>query len=589
MMNNVFSLKIVAYLCKVACVLFLLFGITFAAEAASLFVSPGTNVYSSGSTFSVRVVVNSNGQAINAAEGTLRFNPSELSVVSVNRAGSIFNLWVAEPSFSNSAGTVSFSGGLPSGYTGSNGNIMTVTFRAVGSGPAKVTFASGSVLANDGRGTNVLSGMNGGTYTIQAASESPAAEEVVVEYVAPANTPGLPVINSETHPDPQGWSSSNTAELRWALPAGVTAVRTLLSDSATAIPNIVYDSPISSISLELEEGVQYFHLQFRNEDGWGRVAHYRLAVDTEAPTDIAIATPEGADLTNPVQELAVTVSDSVSEVRDFIIRIDAAEPFTYQRDTATGTIQLPELEPGYHTVVIEALDAAGNSIVGTYSFTIEAFERPVFTDFPSQINEEVIPVITGTTRPNAAVEVTLQKLGSEPTVYSIQSNDEGVFTFIPENRLTSGVYELTAKAVDVYGAHSEISEPVRIAVQQPGYVRIGSVVLSFFSVLIPLIALLFVTGLMLWYFWFYFIRLKKRVTTESVEALAIVKKEFATLKRDLSEQEEMLKSSRKTKKLTKAEEKVFTFMNAALQDSEAHIKKEVEDVAEVVDAKENNT
>jgi hypothetical protein len=133
------------------------------AEAATLSLTPGTGVYQSNTTFSARVVVNTQGQAINAADATLSFNPSQLAVVSVNRVGSIFNLWVTEPTYSNSAGTITFSGGLPSGYTGSAGTVMNVTFRAVGSGSARVNFSSGSVLANDGRGTNVLNTMNGGS------------------------------------------------------------------------------------------------------------------------------------------------------------------------------------------------------------------------------------------------------------------------------------------------------------------------------------------------------------------------------------------------------------------------------------------
>ena len=70
--------------------------------AATLSLSPNTGVYPVNSTFSVSVSVAPDGKSINAAEGTLSFNPRELSVVSVNRSSSIFNLWVTEPTFSNS-------------------------------------------------------------------------------------------------------------------------------------------------------------------------------------------------------------------------------------------------------------------------------------------------------------------------------------------------------------------------------------------------------------------------------------------------------------------------------------------------------
>lgn len=559
---------------------------TAVVEAATMSLSPGSNVYTTGATFTVRVNVNSAGSSINAAEGTLRFNPSQLSVVNVSRANSIFNLWVEEPSFSNSNGTISFSGGLPSGYSGSSGNIMSVTFRATGSGAARVSFANGSVLANDGRGSNVLSSMNGATYTIQAATSEPA-EEVIVEYVPTANTPAAPVIVSETHPA-DGWSRSRQAELSWDLPNGVTAVRTLLSPNPTAIPNIVYDDPIDSISLELEEGVQYLHVQFQNEDGWGRVAHYRLAVDSEAPSVIEITSPEDVDFTKAEQILDVTVLDETSAVDRFMIRIDADEPFEYIRDTASSSIILPALEPGYHTVVIEAFDEAGNSIVGSYSFTILAFEQPTFTDIPAQINEGVIPVLRGNTRPNASVEITVRRGGMEPMTYTVQSDESGVFTFIPDSGFSPGVYELTAQATDAFGAQSDVSAPVRMAVQQPGYVRIGGYIISFLSVLIPLLALVVLLGGAVWYGIFYLRRLRKRVQVESVEALEITKKEFAALRRNLSDQAEMLQSSRKTKKLTKAEATMIDFMTAALTDAETNIEKEVADVTAVTEKTNEN-
>lgn len=554
-------------------------GAAAVAEAATLSASPSTGVYSSGGTFTVRVNVNTSGKPINAAEGTLSFNPAELSVVSVTRSGSIFNLWVAEPSFSNSAGTVSFSGGIPSGYTGSSGNIMSVTFRAKGSGASKVTFSSASVLANDGAGTNVLTSMNGGTYTIQAAAPTPEAEEVVVEYVAPANTPGTPSVTSSTHGDQKKWHTAKEAVLNWDLPGGVTAVRTLLDDKATAIPTKVYDTPIRTITLsDLDEGVSYFHVQFKNEDGWGKVAHYRLAVDSEKPTDIKISQPENFDANNPEQQLLVDVTDATSEVSRFKVQIDGGEAFEVMRETATSTIKLPATGPGYHTVVIEAFDEAGNSIIGNYSFNVESFEKPIFTEFPQEINEQVIPVLKGTTRPNSTVEIVLTKVGAEPVSYQVKSDASGAFTFIPEGRFSTGVYEVKARATDEYGAQSLDSDTIRIAVQQPGFIRIGSLLVSFLSVLIPLVALAGLAVVGSWYMVMYMRRFRKEIKRESTEALDILHREFSTLQHVLHEQETVIAESRKTKKLTKAEADMIEQLGNALKTSQQNVEKEIVDV-----------
>ena len=99
------------------------------------------------------------------------FNPDKLEVKSISKTDSIFTLWVQEPAFSNSLGTITFAGGKPSpGYTGAAGTINTITFKAKTAtfATADLTFAVGSVLADDGKGTNILTNMGSGVYTIVA-------------------------------------------------------------------------------------------------------------------------------------------------------------------------------------------------------------------------------------------------------------------------------------------------------------------------------------------------------------------------------------------------------------------------------------
>lgn len=553
---------------------------TQVAEAATLGLSPSTGVYSINGTFTARVIVNTDGKSVNAAEGTLSFNPKELSVVSVNRTGSIFNLWVTEPTYSNSAGTISFSGGLPSGYTGSAGTIMSVTFKTVAAGTAKVTFKTGSVLANDGKGSNILTTMNGGNYTIQAQAAMPESE--VIEYVAPANTPAAPLVTSDTHSDPNAWYQTDEAILAWKLPTDVTAVRTLLDDRPTTIPTKVYDEPIKTITLsDLPEGISYFHVQFKNADGWGKVTHYRLAVDSEKPLKIDITQPADSDMADPNQTLLVQVEDTTSKVKSYKVKVDAALPFDLFDTTASGTIELTSLLPGYHTVIVEAFDEAGNSIVGNYAFTVEAFDKPRFTEYPIEISETVIPVIKGVTRPNSTVEVSLQRIGADATSYTVSADESGEFIFIPEGRFSTGVYELTARATDSYGAQSDLSDAVRIAVQQPGFIRIGSFLISVLSVIVPLVVLLVFLTFGLWYVLSYARRFRKVVRVESAEALEILRKEFTELQAVLVHHQQLLQDSRKTKKLTEGERAMVAAVGSALQTSQQRVEKEIKDITNI--------
>ena len=161
---------------RIATNLFVVISISFVAisgariaNAATLGFSPSTLSRTVGSTFSVFVYVSSADQATNAVSGVISFPTDKLQAVSVSKTNSVINLWVQEPTFSNTQGTVNFEGiALNPGYTGSQGTIITITFRTKSSGQANIKFSSGSVLANDGIGTNVLTGLGNANISIKA-------------------------------------------------------------------------------------------------------------------------------------------------------------------------------------------------------------------------------------------------------------------------------------------------------------------------------------------------------------------------------------------------------------------------------------
>ncbi len=551
--------------------------------ASTLSLSPATGVYTTGSTFTVRVTVNTKGAPINAADGTLSFNPKELQVVSVSRGSSIFNLWTTEPTFSNSAGTISFSGGSPTGYTGSGGTIMSVTFRTLGAGSPRVSMTNGSVLAADGRGTNVLTTMGSGAYTVSAVADTPIPE-AIVEFVPPANTPAAPKIISETHGDGTGWSKERTARLSWTVPGDVTAVRTLLDENPTSIPTKVYDSPIRDITIDdLPDGISYFHIQFKNDEGWGRVAHYRLAVDSSAPQGFVVMLAPDSNLANPTQTLIATTTDTLgAPIKTFKIRVNNGEEII-QENTAAGQIKLENLSPGQQVVDVEAVDAAGNTVETSFTFEIEAFEAPRFTDVPAIVNSGVIPVITGTTRPKSSIKVVLSLAGASPIEYIVTAQDDGTFRFVPDAKLVDGVYKVSAQATDEFGAMSELSSEISFVVQPSGFVRIGGILISFLSIIVPLIALLFLTA----FTWFFFLARyrtwRRKVARESGEVMSALHEQFRQLSTVIDEHEEKLQSSRKTKKLTAAEEALITDLRTVLRGAESVVEKEVKDVTDLTD------
>jgi hypothetical protein len=560
-----------------------LFLVPVAADAATLKLTPETGVYQVGGTFTARVVVNTAGKPINAAEATLSYNPKEIQVLGISKASSIFNLWTIEPTFSNASGKVSFGGGSPSGYTGGAGTVMSLTMKVLAPGTPKVTFGNGSVLAADGQGTNVLSGMTGGTYTVSAASDSPKAEPAP-EYVAPSNAPGMPKVESSTHSDPTKWYTNTTAKLSWAVPSGVTSVRTSLDARPSAIPTVVYEPPIRERELTDVQGENYFHIQFKNADGWGKVAHYRLAVDTARPESFTISLDETAS-SSPRKRLIFDAKDAGSGVQQYAVQIDGGEKVMWVDEAKKGLYELPLLGPGDHSVVVEALDKAGNGLVSSITFAVQAFEAPRLTDYPAEITQNIIPVFKGTTRPDARVYVRIVKVGSTDASATIEGETlagaEGAFTFVPENKLTLGTYEVVVRAVGKDGSESALSEAVRVAVQESRVARAGASLITLLSVAIPLIGLVLLLVLLLIYGVHHARRLRSRLMKEVTEAEETLAHEMATVIEGITTHIDELREG-KQGKLTKAEVMLLNSVAREVENASARVAKEIADIEKIV-------
>ena len=102
--------------------------------------TPSTGTFVVDSTFDVPVYLNTEGQAINAIELTIKFQQDKLQLISSSTGKSIIGIWPTLPKFNNKTGTVQLVGGVPGGITASKGLITTLTFRvkAVGTTVVKI-------------------------------------------------------------------------------------------------------------------------------------------------------------------------------------------------------------------------------------------------------------------------------------------------------------------------------------------------------------------------------------------------------------------------------------------------------------------
>ncbi len=436
------------------------FFISQTVSAATLFISPSSNSYFKSKQFEVSVYVNSTNQSLNAVSGTLVYPSDKLEVVSVSKAGSIFNFWVQEPSFNNAGGKIMFEGiVLNPGFNGSAGKLINVTFRTKNSGSAKLSFSAASVLANDGKGTNILTGTGSATFSIKELVPEETEEnhiDIKTEKpsgtVTPANGLAAPVINSSSHPDRSAWYASSTAEFHWSVPAGVNSVSLLVSASAQANPTVNYTPAISSkIIKDLDDGIWYLHASFRYNNGLSAVSSFPVKIDTTPPDNLniaPIAQEEGAGA-SALLKFLLSGSDKQSGIDYYEVSFDQQTPFRVNGDQG-GIIEAPKLSGGEHQIKMRAYDFAGNYADANLKFSVAQPNLPVINYFPQVLSAKSAFVLTGQVLPQSLAQINLQKMNGHEYVYIVPTDEYGRFSFTLE-RLPAGDYSFRVKILGETG------------------------------------------------------------------------------------------------------------------------------------------
>ncbi len=376
------------------------------ALAADIVVSPSTGNYTPGQTFTVSVRVAPGGQSVNAVEANMKFDPAVLSVVNVSKTGSVFSLWTTEPTFSNSAGTISFGGGSPTPFTAQS-NLVSVTFRTVAAGTGALTVSNASVLAADGRGTNVYSKSTNGSFTVAAgATPTPTPTPTPTTEPTPAeedeedseealifgDPPRAPEIGSKQFLDPEVWYATTEGIFEWEIPFDVNEVAVMLSTSSDNQPELtksaITNPPVKEFQITKDivtDGIQYLSIKYKNQVGWGAVLNRKIMIDTTAPEDFLIDvrisnSPSG------FPQLNFAANDSTSGIDYYEMTIADKEPLRITPDEAKVGYLLKELEDGTYTVKVIAVDKAGNKKEASVAVQITAgWIKPVEVEVKTTI------------------------------------------------------------------------------------------------------------------------------------------------------------------------------------------------------------
>lgn len=143
------------------------------------FVIPSKGQYRLGEIFPLKIEIAGIKVPINAVQADLGFNPERLEVADISTQDSFASIFI-QKEINNEVGYARLTGGLPNpGFFSDHGLFGTVYFKGKSSGVTKIEFLPSSmVLANDGRGTNVLRELAAVSYLILPEKISSQEEEM---------------------------------------------------------------------------------------------------------------------------------------------------------------------------------------------------------------------------------------------------------------------------------------------------------------------------------------------------------------------------------------------------------------------------
>ena len=124
------------------------------ANAQSLSLTSDKSTYKVGEDIPVVLNLNTSDKLINVVDGTVNFSNEYFEVKDITIGKSLLTLWPKRPTVSGS-GVIVFTGGIPHGFNGSDGNIFTFVLKPKKIGDQLISISSAVALLNDGLGTKI--------------------------------------------------------------------------------------------------------------------------------------------------------------------------------------------------------------------------------------------------------------------------------------------------------------------------------------------------------------------------------------------------------------------------------------------------
>jgi len=170
--------KIILHFALSFCILIFAFCIKGVVYAAELNLTSQAQEINVDQQFQVDVILNTEGEQINAVEGKIVF-PDIVELKEIRDGNSIVNFWIEKPQLT-SLHEIVFSGITPGGYLGKKGLLFSAVFQAKKKGGGLIEIQNAKTLLNDGKGTEAKLEIFNFQFSIfkEAPAIQPSAPEI---------------------------------------------------------------------------------------------------------------------------------------------------------------------------------------------------------------------------------------------------------------------------------------------------------------------------------------------------------------------------------------------------------------------------
>lgn len=261
--------------------------------------------------------------------------------------------------------------------------------------------------------------------------------------------------------------------------------------------------------------------------------------------------------------------------KSYNIQIDDMSPILWL-DDGSHLFQSPELKNGIHSLKVTAVDTDSIKLSGSLDFSTTVLKIPVLTYYPTDLYIDEFMVLKGIADPAVDVEFTItNKTNGSVMIDHVFTNSDGKFNYVPENKMQLGNYSIIARSMTTNGINSEYMNPIQVINKEHKLNFFVSKFTNYITILIPLLALIFLVIIIILYMHHRIKRLSISLSKKLEKTEKMVSKSFELLDEDANEEIAILKKIRGNKILNKQEQEFLSKFKNDIKEAEKIIEKEI--------------